>query len=339
MLSIGKLVAGQESYYEKQVAQGRDDYYKGKGEAQGHWRGSGAAQFGLTGVVESDQFAELIAGNSPKDGEPLRGRTKDGYARKQGGGKVAAFDLTFSAPKSVSVLFALGGERASGAMLEAHEAAVDAGLQYLEEEACRVRRGAGGGRQLEASGFIAASYRHRMSREQDPQLHTHVVAANVARGSDERFSALDGGELYRHAKAAGFLYQAKLREGVRERLGWAKWGEVRNGMAEIEGIPEAVLHEFSTRRRQIEQRLKELGMEGKGTGERAALSTRSKKDGNLIDGEDWRDYLRVRAARARLRARGDRGAARRPRCRAPRRGPGAARHRARRQAVRRRRDV
>ena len=82
-----------------------------------------------------------------------------------------------------------------------------------------VRRGKGGERVERAGGLIAAAYRHRMSRALDPQLHTHVVAANLARGSDGRFTALHGAPLYRAAKTAGFLYQAHLRALVSERLG------------------------------------------------------------------------------------------------------------------------
>jgi conjugative relaxase-like TrwC/TraI family protein len=112
---------------------------------------------------------------------------------------VSAFDLTFSAPKSVSVLFAIGEPTLAGALVEAHESAVSAALGYLEREACRVRRGRGGVRHEAGAGFVAAAYRHRMSRAEDPQLHTHVVAANMARGADGRWTALDATPVYQHA--------------------------------------------------------------------------------------------------------------------------------------------
>ena len=89
----------------------------------------------------------------------------------------------------------------------------------MEEEAALIRRGKGGQRVERAGGLIAAAYRHRMSRALDPQLHTHVVAANLARGGDGRFTALWGAPLYRAAKTAGCLYQAHLRALVSERLG------------------------------------------------------------------------------------------------------------------------
>ena len=175
MLSIGKLTVEQSRYYERQVAQGRDDYYSGRGESPGRWTGSGAETLGLGGRVDDDGFMALMDGRDPGTGERLK--------RVGGRSKVAAFDLTFSAPKSVSVLFAIGERALAGALVEAHESAVDAALGYLEREACRVRRGRGGVRREVGEGFVAAAYRHRMSRAEDPQLHTHVVAANMARGA------------------------------------------------------------------------------------------------------------------------------------------------------------
>ena len=240
----------------------------------------------------------LMEGRDPGTGERLK--------RVGGRSKVAAFDLTFSAPKSVSVLFAIGEPALAAALVEAHESAVDAAVGYLEREACRVRRGRGGVRREVGEGFVAAAYRHRMSRAEDPQLHTHVVAANMARGADGRWTALDATPIYQHAKAAGFLYQAHLRAAVRERLPWVRWGPVRNGMAEIEQIAPEVLREFSTRRRQIEERERELvaaGVEvGDGGREAIAHDTRGRKRYG-IDTAPWQDVVRARAAEHGLGAR------------------------------------
>ncbi len=298
MLSIGKLTVEQSRYYERQVAQGRDDYYSGRGESPGRWTGAGAETIGLSGRVDDDGFMALMDGRDPGTGERLK--------RVSGRSKVAAFDLTFSAPKSVSVLFAIGESGLAGALVEAHESAVDAALGYLEREACRVRRGRGGVRREVGEGFVAAAYRHRMSRAEDPQLHTHVVAANMARGGDGRWTALDATPIDQHAKAAGYLYQAHLRAAVRERLPWVRWGPVRNGMAEIEQLSPEVLREFSTRRRQIEERERELVAAGVGVGdsgrEAIAHATRSRKRYG-IDTAPWRDVVRARAAEHGLGAR------------------------------------
>jgi conjugative relaxase-like TrwC/TraI family protein len=94
VLSIGKIAAGQHRYYEQQVTQGVDDYYSGRGEAPGWWAGSGADALGLDGRVSGDEFNALIAGMDPRDPlVRLRSSVRDP--------KIAALDLTFSAPKSV----------------------------------------------------------------------------------------------------------------------------------------------------------------------------------------------------------------------------------------------
>jgi conjugative relaxase-like TrwC/TraI family protein len=298
VLSIGKLTVEQSRYYERQVAQGGDDYYSGRGESAGRWTGGGANTLGLGGRVDDDGFMVLMDGRDPGTGERLK--------RIGGRSKVAAFDLTFSAPKSVSVLFAIGEPALAGALVEAHESALDAAVGYLEREACRVRRGRGGVQRVVAEGFVAAAYRHRMSRAEDPQLHTHVVAANMARGTDGRWTALDATPIYQHAKAAGYLYQAHLRAAVREVLPWVRWGPVRNGMAEIDQVAPEVLREFSTRRRQIVERERELvaaGVDvGDGGREAIAHATRGRKRYG-VDTAPWRDVVRARAAEHGLGAR------------------------------------
>jgi conjugative relaxase-like TrwC/TraI family protein len=289
VLSIGKVTAGNVEYWEQQVAQGRDDYYSGKGESPGQWSGSGAEAIGLAGEVDGEVYRKVIGeGRDPESGERLR-------SSGRGGGSVLAFDLTFSAPKSVSLLYAVGDNETSEALREAHDEAVAAAMDYMEAEACGVRRGAGGARRLDGDGFISAKYRHRMSRAMDPQLHTHCVTANLTRGPDGRVSALDGERLYRQAAAGGHVYQAHLRAAVRERLPWWRWGEVRKGMAELETLEPALLREFSQRRVQIEEDLEENGRSRRRSAEKAALATRERKRHELGT-EEWSADVRVRAA-------------------------------------------
>ena len=133
-----------------------------------------------------------------------------------------------------------------------------------------------------------------MSRAQDPQLHTHVVTANLAR-YDDRWSALDGYALYKHAKAAGYLYEAHLRHAVRERLPWVRFSAVEKGIADIEGVPEDVLREFSRRRAEIQEWLEREGRSGRRSAEKAALATREPK-ADAIDTASWREAVRARAA-------------------------------------------
>jgi TrwC relaxase len=106
---------------------------------------------------------------------------------------------------------------------------------------------------VRGDGFIAASYRHRISRAGDPQLHTHVVVGNLTR-ADGRYTALDAHALYEHKSAAGAVYRAVLRAEVHERLPWVSWRPAGRGLFEIAGVPEPVLRHFSQRREGIEER-------------------------------------------------------------------------------------
>ena len=289
MVSIGKIAVGQHAYYEQQVAQGADDYYTGRGEMPGEWQGAGAQALGLSGRVSGGQFNALVAGMDPRDPSVrLRWSARDP--------EVAALDLTFSAPKSVSVLAAAGSNEVTRVLVDAHNDAVTAALAYLDDSAVFVRRGHDGTTVEAGEGLIAAAYLHRMSRSLDPQLHTHVVAANLTRGPDGRFTALHGAPLYRAAKTAGYLYQAQLRATISERLG-LEWGEVRKGAAELAGVPAGILVEFSKRRQEM-LRAAELGgisLDTKAGGEAAALATRERKEYG-IDTHTWREEVQARSS-------------------------------------------
>jgi hypothetical protein len=123
---------------------------------------------------------------------------------------------------------------------------------------------------------VAAGFRHRTSRLGDPQLHTHVLVANMAQGPDGRWSALDARPLYRMLRTAGYLHEAELRAGLTRRLGVA-WQPAVKGLAEIAGIPTRVLRVFSKRRQQIEAQLDELGLSSPAAAQVAALATRPVK--------------------------------------------------------------
>jgi conjugative relaxase-like TrwC/TraI family protein len=134
MLSIGKIGSGQETYYLEKVAEGAEDYYSGRGETEGQWIGTAATEFALYGKVEPDQLTAMLTGRNPVTGESL------GLKSAPGREPVPGFDLTFSAPKSVSLTWALGGHPVSGQVMEAHRAAVEAALSYMERSACCAAR-------------------------------------------------------------------------------------------------------------------------------------------------------------------------------------------------------
>src|SRR5471032_2411497 len=194
MLSVAKLTPGQETYYERSVAGGLDDYYAGRGESPGVWAGRGALALELEGLVHEGELGRLIRGYHPDTDVELRRHrrarqitierinplTDERVIETKKLAPVAGFDLVFSPPKSVSLLHALGEEGTRQAVNEAHTSAWQAALGYLEDEACVIRRGAQGRRREHAVGFVAAAYQHRTSRAQDPHLHTHVIVANMA---------------------------------------------------------------------------------------------------------------------------------------------------------------
>jgi conjugative relaxase-like TrwC/TraI family protein len=277
VLSIGKVGGGQGDprYYIDSVAKGKDDYYTGHGEAQGQWHGTGAEDRGLDGAVEDEQFLNLLT-------EPTANPKK-----------VLAYDLTFSAPKSVSVIYGIGDREVSAAARVAHDEAVRDALDYLGRHATWTRRGRGGKHRVRGDGLTVAAFRHRTSRAGDPQLHTHAVVANTTTAQGTA-TALDGRALYAHARTAGFLYQAALRHNLTQNLG-VEWQPVRNGVAEISGIDDEILKHFSRRSQEIRERLARLGARSAHAAEVAALETRKAKDYN-VPAERLREEWRARAA-------------------------------------------
>ena len=291
MLSIGKLAVGQADYYLAQaqgsvtragaVASGVEDYYLGGGEAAGVWVGDGVRALGLGGTVDALRLDRVLSGCAPGSGELL------GRAVPR---RVPGFDLTFSAPKSVGVLFGVGGDELRGVIQDAHDQAVREALMYVEREAGVTRRGAGGTTVIAGRGLIGAAFRHRTSRAGDPQLHTHVLVANLVLGADGRWGTLDGRRIYAHAKTAGYLYEHRLRALLTRELG-IEWGEARNGIADVVGVEPAVRRAFSRRRAEIEAEMARRGVTSAGAAQVVTLATRRSKDYRVTaDGlvPEWR---------------------------------------------------
>ncbi len=276
MLSIGKLGKGQERYYLDKVAEGAEDYYTGEGEDPGEWIGDAAARLGLEGEVGADQLEAMLTGRNPVDGEPLLG-----IRGVPSNGSVPGFDLTFSAPKSVSLLWGLGGPVAALEVQAAHREAVGAALDYMQREACWTRRGAGGSEFLKGEGYLAAAYRHRSSRNGDPQLHTHVLVANATR-AEGKWTRLYHPAIYDHATPASYIYEAHLRHELTRRLG-VEWQPTRKGIAEIAGFADEHLRAFSTRRAEI---LEAAGPDASARSMQVAtLATRKPKERDVGRGE------------------------------------------------------
>ncbi len=295
MLSVAVVHRGgaREQYYEREIADDRELYYAGPegasagddGEPVGRWTGQGAAGLGLSGEVDIDGLREMWEGRLPGSGHQLR--------RMPAAGAVSALDLTFRPPKSVSVIFGLADAEVRTAVASAHDGAVNDALGYLEREACIVRRGHAGAVREPGGGLVVAAFQHHSSRAGDPLLHTHAVAANMAQGPDGRWTALDGRALFGHAKTAGYLYQAALRDRLSEQLG-VQWGEVRNGTAEVQGVPRELVDHFSRRRAEIREA---MAVEGGKSARAAQLATvRTRRAKQDVDPARQREEWRSRAA-------------------------------------------
>ncbi len=311
MLSIAKLRVGQEAYTLAGVAQSLDDYYTGRGEADGAWIGVGADRLGLEGPVAADDLRAVLAGIAPGTG----GMTPNGEALRTHPRRVPGFDLTFKAPKSVSVLYAVTDDpRVQGQIIEAGEAAVRSVVSWLEREAIRVRRGSGDAaylndlaardpeaaeaarvRVIPGRGVVAAVFRHRTSRAGDPLLHWHTLVANLVEGPDGRWGAFVHPELYRSVRAAGELFQTALRHELTERLG-LQWRPGRH-VPEVAGVPQHLCDVFSKRAAEIDAWLDATGTPDDPVGRQAAvLATRRGKP--EVEGERYDAAWKIEAVDA-----------------------------------------
>ncbi len=275
------------------------------GELPGQWTGHQAGLLGLSGEVTTEQLEALLEGRDPISGTrlgfPLVDRVeKSGKVRRA----VAGFDATFSAPKSLSVWWALTGDER---LAECHDVAVTAVVDYLERYGSTTRIRSNGGRlHPDTNGLTAAVFRQTTSRLDDPQLHTHVVISAKVCTEDDRWYALDAKTLKGYQRALGGLYQSVLRSEVTARFG-VNWTDIDKGQADIAGVPTELLEVFSKRAAQVdaafEAKLTEFWTrEGRdltpkergALGREAAADTRCRKSGAAA--EDLRSMWRSEAA-------------------------------------------
>ena len=169
---------------------------------------------------------------------------------------VAGFDLTFSAPKSVSVAWALADETTQGLIYAAHQAALDHVIRYAEERVFSSRSGRGGVVQEDIAGVVASAFDHWDSRAGDPQLHTHVVVMNRVQTADGVWRTLDSRGLFRSTVGLSEMYNGVLSDYLTQALGWGWEGCARRHSDvpkyEVAGVSERLREEFSSRSIDIE---------------------------------------------------------------------------------------
>lgn len=246
MMTLSKVTSGAAAatYYE-----GADDYYDEDGRAPSQWWGAGTAALGLDGPVAADTFRALLDGELP-EGSHLGSGGKQGARR-------AGTDLTFSAPKSVSMQALVGGDQR---LIDAHERAVSRTLAYIETHLASYRAKTDGEVQRQASdNLVVARFRHDLSRAADPQLHTHAVIVNATLTA-KGWRALDVHGIYQQQKVLGAHYRAELALAVRE-LGYGIRPTHSDGRFELAHLTDDQLKPFSTRSQAINEALAERGQD------------------------------------------------------------------------------
>lgn len=279
MLSIHSIGSSgaQVGYY---ANLGQEDYYLKGGEPPGKWLGRGAEHFGLSGTVSGQDLRNM-----------LRGLGRDGRKLVQNAGgqnRRAGFDLTWSVPKSVSTALSQANEDQAKLIEQAAERAVRKAFEVVEELCGQSRRGKRG-LTTERSQLVAAIFRHDTSRAvpgqtPDPNLHFHLVLANLSLRPDGTTGALDARKLFKPQMkmALGALFRAELSKNL-EEIGLASHRPKNDrdkevSWFELNGVPESLNREFSKRRQQIEDWLHRTGRSGAKASEQATLATRQSKE-------------------------------------------------------------
>ncbi len=271
MLTIAKLGQWSVSYYvdtaraaaassldARAAGGGLGEYYSESETRLPVWLAAGddvRAALGLAGVERVGESADLDSVTRwLDDGVAPSGATGRGFGKRAA---VHGYDLTFCAPKGVSLLRALGGDVTAKAVADAHAHAIAEAMEYLAAHAgyTRVHNPHTGHKDLVSlPGIVAASFQHETSRAGDPHLHTHVIVPNRQARADGALVSLDGTSVYHEARAAGIIYQATLRRELTRSIE-LEWGEVdpHTGMAEIAGAHRGDLVAASTRSTQLRE--------------------------------------------------------------------------------------
>lgn len=258
-----KDVSGVAKYPDESKAPGAiEDYYaQGSDKTPSAWMGSAAAALGLAGPVDREDHIKTLMGQDPRSG------SGQGLVQGAGEDRKYGLDLTFSAPKSVSIVWAIGGEETRAGIEAAQTRAVAAVLKHVEANFPMARQGSSSKGTIEhvKAKLLAAAFLHGSSRPidaqsiPDPQVHTHLMLQNMALREDGTWGALDSKQLYEWKMALGAIYRAELAREV-EALGFKVAAD--GDYFRIGGIPKELENKTSQRREQILSALEKLGLSG-----------------------------------------------------------------------------
>lgn len=290
---VASIAAGTNAgYYLSRTA-----YYLDSAEPEGIW--FAGRHFGVAAdqAVDGALFERLHAATDAAG----RSLLSNGGNRVE---QVGGYDMTFSASKSICLLWGMGDAQLRNDIAALHQEAAKAGVALLNNNAAFCRRGKEG-HLLEKVSLTVAGFQHGEARPSahangevfaDPSLHTHAVVLSLAMRADGTIGRLDGRQLFAWKMAAGARYHQVLAEGMR-RLGFAIEVTGKNGMFEVAGIDPDLCSYFSARRKEIVDELAQLGLathDAPALAAAKALTTRlDKRDGDGIDRHAfWRDKCR-----------------------------------------------
>jgi len=261
MLSLANVrtASGAAGYFAK------DNYYtRADADRSGEWFGKGAEELGLMGEVDARTFEQVLKGYMP---DSNRVGSDNRYHR-------AGTDLTFSLPKSWSILALVGGDTR---VLDAYGQAVRETLAWAEKNLAETRLQQGGKERIARTGnLVAALFRHDTNRNQEPNAHIHAVIANVTRGTDGKWRALRNDKLWEQHTLLNAVAMARFRLSV-ERLGYEIGAIGKHGNFEAVGVPKEVREAFSSRRAEILGKLAQMESRTPAAHDAATLMTRADK--------------------------------------------------------------
>lgn len=278
----GLIASGNGKEAEQPVGAVEDYYAQGNHKTPSLWMGSAAEALGLSGSVSREDHIRTLMGQAP--------RTEESLVQGAGVERRYAWDLTFSAPKSVSIAWAIGDEKTRKGIEDAQTRAVAEVIKFVEETFPLARRGKGGV-EVEKAHLLAAVFLHGSSRDLDCQIHSHAMLQNVLQRMDGTFGTIEPKQIFEWKLALGSLYRAELAERMKE-MGFGI--EADREYFRLAGIPPELEEEFSKRRAEIEAALREKGLSGGKAAEIAALDTRAKKevlDPDVLQ-EQWQKIAR-----------------------------------------------
>lgn len=207
------------------------------GTYRSEWMGKGAIELGLSGTVAEPDFKLLLEGYHPNGEKLVRNIRTD---------RIAGYDCTFSAPKSISIGILIEGDPT---LLAAHRQALSETYKAMEDGAQTRLYRAGLPEFTQTGWSVAANFQHTLSRDLDPHIHNHVVVLNTTKNGDIRRSLYARQMIFERIKDLGQLYRDKLADGVRQLGHTLRFTE--HGLWEFEKYPDALLKKFSKRREAI----------------------------------------------------------------------------------------